>query len=437
MSALLLALATMAFYEIVDFSLHIPANALLFTVLLAIAARIALGANPGGAAAAIQAHRGPLWVAAGMIAAGGTLLIVFALTQAGFAYPYDISKPISSAQARTLVLEHPVSARAHMALFELAESNWTPRMRLRELNTASGLDPTNPTIRDLYAETLALTGKEKESLDEFAESVFNSPAVGTHTYLDKRLVPWLSTDQQNAVERGYMKAAAADYPGAISNLGAFFDALEDFPDEMRLFDQTASSTRSASDKTRYLAAAGEAAVRGGADQIAQGFFRRAIAASPSEPEPYVNLVVQIYGPSKDLRAAQAATQEGIRNGADPLLLYQALAAAAQMNGNEGVARAAMLKALGYDPSFRMIMRLAQFYLQNDEFGRAASMLQNATEINPASADAFYLLGIAEERDYQYSDADKAYARAAKLAPQQFRPRYSAFRERMESSRSAG
>ena len=65
------------------------------------------------------------------------------------------------------------------------------------------------------------------------------------------------------------------------------------------------------------------------------------------------------------------------------------------------------------------------------------MLQNATEINPTSADAFYLLGVAEEREYQYSAADRAYARAAILAPHQFRPVYSAFRQRMESSKGSG
>jgi Flp pilus assembly protein TadD len=97
----------------------------------------------------------------------------------------------------------------------------------------------------------------------------------------------------------------------------------------------------------------------------------------------------------------------------------------------------LLRALRYDPSFGMIMQVAQFYLQNNKIERAVSVLRNATEINPASADAYYLLGVAEEKDYQYSDADKAYARAAILAPQQFRPIYSAFRRRMDSSRSDG
>jgi Tfp pilus assembly protein PilF len=178
-------------------------------------------------------------------------------------------------------------------------------------------------------------------------------------------------------------------------------------------------------------------VKAGNNRLAQAFFRRAIEAVPSSPEPYVNMVEQVYGPAKDLRAAQSATHEGIRNGADPIPLYAALAAAAEMSGNQAVAEAAMLKAVRFDPSFSMIMQVAQFYLRSDNAERAASMLRNAIEINPASADAFYLLGVAEEREYQYSAADKAYARAAILSPQQFRPIYSAFRQRMENSKSAG
>jgi len=64
------------------------------------------------------------------------------------------------------------------------------------------------------------------------------------------------------------------------------------------------------------------------------------------------------------------------------------------------------------------------------------MLQNATEINPASADGFYSLAVAQERDYQYSDADKNYARAACLAPLQFRSAFVAFHNRVDTTGSS-
>jgi O-antigen ligase/tetratricopeptide (TPR) repeat protein len=436
MAALVLALATMAFHELVDFCLHVPANALLFTLLFAIAVRIALAQKSGGVITT-AAHRSLLRVAAGMAVASSALLIVLALTQPGLAYPYDIERASFPARARAVVIEHPASAQAHLSLVKLAGTNLTPGMRLDELATATWLDPTDPFIRDWYAEMLSQAGREKESLDEVAESVFNSPASGTHAYLDKRLIPWLLAVERNAVRRGFMRAVAAGYPGAVSGLGAFDDTLGDFSDEVRLYVQAASRIQTASKRATYFIAAAEAAVRAGNARSAQALFRRAIEAAPSLSEPYVNLVEQVYGPAKDMRAAQSATHEGVRNGADPPRLYMALATAAQMSENQAVAESAMLKALRYDPSFSMIMRVAQFYLQSDKAERAASMLQNATEINPVSADAFYLLGVAEERDYQYSAADKAYARAAILAPQQFRPVYSAFRQRMENSKSAG
>jgi O-antigen ligase/tetratricopeptide (TPR) repeat protein len=435
-AALVLALATMALHEVVDFCLHIPANAVLFTLLVAIAVRMALAGKAGGAIT-IAGHRRLLRAASGIAAAGGAILIVLALTQSGRAYPYDIERASFPAQARTIVIEHPASAGAHMSLLELAGMNMTPGMRLDELATAAWLDPTNPAIRDRYAETLDQIGREKESLDEVTESVFNSPVSGTHYYLDKRLVPWLLPAEQRAIRRGFEQAAAAGYPGAVGGLGAFDDTLDDFSDELQVYADAARRARTNRARAAYFTDAGEVAIRAGDDHLAEALLRHAIRAAPSYSEPYVNLAVQVYGPSKNMRAAQSATQEGIRNGADPLRLYAALATAAQVSGNPALAESAMLKALRYDPSFSMIMQVAQFYLQSNNAERAASMLQNAIEINPASADAFYLLGVAEERDYQYSDADKAYARAAILAPRQFRPVYSEFRQRMENSKSAG
>ncbi|MBF6569637.1 MAG: O-antigen ligase family protein [Candidatus Binataceae bacterium] len=434
--ALALALAAMAFHELVDFCLHIPANALLFTLLFALAVRLAIVRKEGGLIT-IVAHRSRLRVAAGLAVVGSAMLIGFALTQNGLAYPYDIAWASIPVQAREVVIEHPASARAHMSLLEIAGTNLTPGMRLDELATATWLDPTDPSIRDMYAETLAQAGKEKESLNEVAESVFNSPASGTHSYLDARLISWLLPAEQRAISKGFEQAAAAGYPGAIGGLGAFDDTLGDFSDELQLYIEAARRARTNSERAAYFTDAGEVAIRAVNENLAETLFHQAIRAVPSSPEPYVNLLVQIYGPAKNTGAAQSITIEGIRNGADAPRLYTALSTAAQMSGNPELAESALLRALRYDPSFGMIMQIAQLYLQNNKIERAAAMLRNATEVNPASADAYYLLGVAEEKDYQYSDADEAYARAAILAPRQFRPVYSAFRRRMDSAKGAG
>ena len=126
MVALMLAATAMAFHEMVDFCLHIPANALLFTLLSAIAVRMAL-AGKSIQVATTGAARRLVRVTAVMAMAGGALLMVLALTQPGFAYPYDIEYASSAAQARAVVTEHPASARAHLRLFELAGGNLRPR----------------------------------------------------------------------------------------------------------------------------------------------------------------------------------------------------------------------------------------------------------------------------------------------------------------------
>lgn len=434
--ALALAMATMAFHEAVDFCLHIPANALLCTLLLAIATRVWLTSNEGEAIAGVARPTLARAVAGGGIAFGA-IFVVLAVTWRGLSYPYDVERASSASNAWKVLIEHPASAAAHMRLIDLAGERMTSAMRLRELATAVWLDPTDPAMRDRYAQTLNQLGQQKKSLDEVTESVFNSPLSGTHYYLDKRLIPWLLPTEQKAIERGFVKAAAAAYPGAVSGLGDFYDSLGDFSDEVKLFAQAARRASDGHKQADYFIDAANASIRAGDNRLPTEFFHRAIAAAPSRSEAYVQLIVRVCGRRKNMQAARSAAEEGIRNGADPSRLYMALAAAAREGGDEALAEEALLRAVQYSPSFGMIMRVAKFDLELNETERATSMLRNAVEINSTSAEAFYLLGVAEERDYQYWDADKAYARAAVLAPRQFQFAYSAFRRRMKKSANKG
>ena len=74
------------------------------------------------------------------------------------------------------------------------------------------------------------------------------------------------------------------------------------------------------------------------------------------------------------------------------------------------------RLLRYDPSASQSIRLGEFYLRRGAFDRAAAVMEDAAEADPPSAEAFYLLALAKERDYQYAGADEAYARAASLEP---------------------
>ena len=179
--------------------------------------------------------------------------------------------------------------------------------------------------------------------------------------------------------------------------------------------------------------AARAEIKAGDMHSAEVALHLATENVPADTDAYAELVTGIYGPDKNLRSAIAVTKQGIEHGAEHVRMYLALASAAQMAGNELVSEKCLLKALRYDPSFQTIMLVAQSFLQRGHFDRATSMLRNAVELEPSSAEAYHSLAVAQERSYQYSDAEKAYARAAILAPQQYRSEYVAFRHRMTIS----
>lgn len=434
--ALMLALGAMAFHELVDFCLHVPANALLFTLFLGLALRIGWRGAARKSAVIIERPSDSRAAAIGMIGASAAL-IALALVQKGLAYPYDIEAAATPKEARDVVLAHPVSAKAHVALLDLAGPDMTRGMRLTEIATAVWLDPTDPSGRDLYAKMLVRAGWRDEALGQVTESVFNSPSLGAHFYLNRQLIPWLLPSEQKAVERGFKEAVAARYPGAVDGLGSFYDALGALSEESRLYAEAAAGAREGGARARYLTAAARTEIRESDTEAAEALFRQAIQAAPENADAYTELMTGVYGPWRNLSAAMSIAKDGLRNGADPVRLYMALSSAAQMAGNRPIAEKSLLEAFRRDPSFQTVMLVGQYYLQNGQFDRAASMLQNAVEIKPSSAEAFYLLGVAQERGYQYSDADKAYAQAAILAPRQFRPAYAAFRRRMDASQTKG
>jgi O-antigen ligase/tetratricopeptide (TPR) repeat protein len=426
--ALLLGLGVMAFHELVDFPLHIPANALLFTLFLALVLRMC---SEGSTRFASKSDIP--WVEVLGLLGVSTALVVMALNQSATAYPYDIPASITSEQAREALLEHPSSAKTHLSLLSLDGVNMSQHDRLAEIASAVWLSPTDPSIRDVSAAMLSSVGRRKDALEEMRESVFNSPTLGSHFYLQRQVIPWLLPPEQSAVEQGFKLAVGAHYFGAVDELGSFYETLGRLLDQARLYEDAARQTSARSERAEYLVKAARAEIQAGDVHSAEAALRLAIENVPADTDAYAELVTGIYGPDKNLGSAIAMTKHGIEHGAEHVRMYLALASAAQMAGNELLSEKCLLKALRYDPSFQTIMQVGQSFLQRGHFDRATSMLRNAVEIKPSSAEAYYSLAIAQERSYQYSEAEKAYARAALLAPQQYRPEYVAFRRRMTVS----
>ena len=430
MAALVSALGAMAVHESVDFSLQIPANALLFTLFLALASRLAAkGERKRSAPEGLRLGH----CAATGIATIAMALAVVALKQGKVPFPYNTREPASLADAQSLVRSHPASAFAHLSLINFIDDATAHAARRDELRIALWLDPNNPFARDAYARLLFRERRVPEGLRELTTSVFLSPATCTHAYLNQRSVAWLSPDERSAIEEGFTQARRYGYEGAIDGLSNFYAGLARFSDRGKLYEQAASEESDTATRVRYLLEAGQSYLRGQRESQAQALFRRAARIAPGDPGPYHYLATAIFAPRRDLRSVEAVIGEGIDNGADPFVLSLSLAEAAQKAGDVKAAEAALNRAVMLKPSSgEAEIRLGLLYLAEGNFDRAALAIRKAADLNPQSADVFYNLGRAEEGRYQYFAAGKAYTRALELDPRNtiFRKQYEEFQRKL-------
>ncbi len=430
MAALVSAVGAMAVHESVDFSLQIPANALLFTLFMALGGRLAAkGGQKRSASGDFLRGR----FAAASMAAIATALAVIALKQEKVPFSYNTREPESLADAQSLVRSHPACAFAHLSLINFIDDATAHAARRDELRIALWLDPNNPFARDAYARLLLRERRERDGLRELTTSVFLSPSTCTHAYLDQRSVAWLSPDERNAIEAGLIQARRCGYGGAIDGLSKFYAGLARFSDLGKLYEHAASEEPDIATRARYLLEAGQSYLRGQEENQAEALFRRAARVAPDDPEPYQYLAIAIFAPRRDLRSAEAVIMEGIDNGADPFVLSLSLAEAARKVGDVKAAEAALNRALLLKPSSgEAEIRLGLLYLAQNDFDRAVLTIRRAADLNPRSANVFYNLGRAEEGRYQYFAAGKAYVRALELDPHNtvFRKQYEEFQRKL-------
>jgi len=437
--ALLAACGMMVFHEFFDFNLQIPANAFLFTLFLGLALRLAMQAWTGTASETTNAApatwrwertvwrpRLPvmacLWLAA-------AILFVSALKQNAHSYPHYLREVKTVEEARAQVFSHPAHPTTHGMFLRLLERMDAPREeRVRALERTLWFDPHNPFVRDRYAILLLRGGETEKGLEAIRHSVFASPSPSTHWYLNPRLSPWLSIEEQAAVEAGLRQALSTrgfTDEGAVRGLGGFYGALARFADEGAVYEEAARQERQSLVRLRYLLNAGVAYARAEEREKAEALLREAANIAPQDPRPYQNLALHVFSPQADLAAAKQAVAAGIRRGADPLPLYLSLSEAARKVGELGEAKTALQQAVAVKPSAAEAhFRLGLLYLQEKNFDRATLALRKAAELS-ADAAAFFYLGVAEEGRYQFFAAEKAYARAVELAPENesFQNRY--------------
>jgi predicted Zn-dependent protease len=478
---LVAALAVMTFHEFFDFNLQIPANAFLFTLLLAIGVRLtadAQSAKSKAPTAEVRRQKSEVRIVRFALSslplalcAVSALLIVASLRQDMVPYPYGLKVPASVAEANEMILAHPALSTPHVYLVRLAEDQAPVEWQLNQMDVALWLNPNDPYIRDQYARLLVAAGKPTEGLNQVTQSVFNAPSFAAHYYLNARLLPWLSPQERDAVESGFRKANALEYPDAMEGLAAFYGAIERFVDQAKLYEAAGLRESEANVGADLFIKAAAAYLKAGQVNSAEMLLRKASARAPKDPRAYQMLATMIYGPRKETAGINKTISDGLKSGApafdlylslaeatqkagapdetkkalsmakdalhtqseegqEPLRPYYTLAETAQRLGFRDEAKAALLHVLELrSSSTETLLRLANLYFQDNNFDRAAYYFRSYVEINPAAADAFYHLALAEEQQYRFVAAEAAYKRAMELAPKNdgYRQRYEALK----------
>ncbi|MGO9604262.1 MAG: O-antigen ligase family protein [Candidatus Binataceae bacterium] len=427
-AALVSALPAMAVHEFFDFCFHIPANAILFTLLVALAVRAS--SQHETPEAGDRSSRALVIVASICGVAGAIVLIFAAVSDRPVDFPYDLSTPHSATQALSNVLDHPVRSDAHLWLVGFFSDSAGLTPRLQEYRSAVYLDPLNPNTRDAYVVELFAANKPAEALAQISAAVFNAP--NQQFYVRDRYVPFLTPAVTSAIEEGYQKALAHHYPGALEGLAGFYAAQGRYDEEAQMLAEYVQHMSGPKPSLNLLMSTARAYLKAGNRSQAEAFFRETMSEYSYDSAPYLALITEIYGPEGNLAAAGATVEQGIDNGLDPTPLYFAVLGLAQAAGDKALIESTLRELLARRPSPGLVIRLGSFYLDNNQLAQAIPMFRRATDMDPDSADAYFLLGRAEEADYHYSAADDAYGRAIALAPDNagYKQAYQAFRDKM-------
>ena len=428
-AGLLAGLAGAATQELLDFGLQIPANAILFAILLGLAARIAVAnwrrripSAPSRASALVP----------GLLAASAFALAVLALLQNQRGFDGD-TMPRTPAQAWRALMAFPTRARLHLALLNLPGVKLSAAQQLSELRLASYLDQDDPYLKDRYALALLESGATEHGFAVLSQSIYVAPRLQQHFYLSAANIGKLSPADRLAVAKGLARAVMAGFPGAIAGTADFYTALGRFADLGAFYKQLAEHEDDPRQRATYLAAAGEAYQE--ADQLsrAQAALRDAARIDRGDYRLWLALAV-IELKRHDGAAALRLAEEGVAQGADATRLYWGLYQQADLHRERGLAGQALQKLIVFRPyDYDGLMALGYWNFNRQDFTQAAAYFQRACEVKPGSAQAWYSLGMAEERDFQYQDAGNAYKQALQVSPQdgQARSLYEQFERKLK------
>lgn len=429
--------SAIAWLEIFDFALRVPANALLLALLVGLlcnpdwrepprrtAGRLALGSRLVAIVAVVllcwastrQVLESWQWrrVADGSAdlefspqTADTWVALASLLYQSGFRY-----RPPTEECLYKAIRLRPTSRGAFWLLSFVVRSD---AAKLASLEAALYLDPRSSAARLQYVTLLDTMGRSQEAITQFEEAC----------YRDSSIAKQLSVDPKNerspepavaAAERGFQRALS-EHPDAPSIL----DDVASFYSRFGRFDQAANlwlRASAASDRPNvYVRRAAAAYVHAGNYLRAGELLRREIDLDPSQAENYRLLAESVYCPQQKFEEAEQALTSGLPRVAAPWALYQALYELRHQRGDEKAAISALEKLA----ELRVRDAGAQFqlgmaYLRAEDYHRAKIAFDHAIAADPKQAGLYFHKGLAAERLYDLAGALENYRKAVALEP---------------------
>jgi O-antigen ligase/tetratricopeptide (TPR) repeat protein len=420
LGAITAGLIVMAAIEFFDFDLQIPANLILFVILVSLALRMSIPVEmPEPGPRLVHPDEGESKGGIFYLPLAGAIgLGIFALMQTGRPYPYDIATPASLSDARNLLLSYPYNPDTHRLTLARFGASMEPAMRSRWIATWEWLDPTDPHARDVYAQDLIDRGRRPDAMRQITESVFAAPIASWHFYLSPRILPWLPDDEKRAINDGLERAVGSGFSGSVDALGNFYESVGKPNERASLFTQAAGREDDPARRAQYLRGAADAYLQMGRLEKAGKVLRTAIDTDPGEADDYTELIARVLVPREEFEQVQSVIADGIDRGADPCKLALSAVSGAQARGRVDVAEQALDTAVKADPtSYECTFAMGDLYLATGRNARAVLLFEKATQLKPDSVVAYTELAMAADRNYDYSTAEAAYNRAASLAPQ--------------------
>ena len=447
------AIVAVAFHEIFDFVLRMPANALLLSVIAGLLAN-ANWSRPAGDRRETPVSR----MHAGALVAAGVCVVTltFSILQLaeflqwrevfwGSRTLFFASRDPAAWQAignniqeggrrwgapaedafRKAIDLRPAHGSAY---FEAASSIFVTEKKIPYLKAALRLDPVRASWRREYARVLELTGQGQEALAEITESVALDPRFSSHPYLLR--AKELNDGVRAAVERGYQRALAShpDEETVHREAAFFYQAVERWAEASKAWERAAALS---GDFAGYGNLAGFSAARAEDYDRAERLLRGAIESDPRDPRPYRTLAVEVFQPKERYDDARKILEEALRRvprtkRAD---VYSGLGSVERARGDEKAAAEAFAAAarIGRGSVGHHWMAGHAFYEQGD-FHRAKLELQAAARSDEKNAPVRFLLGATYEKLNDAGAALAEFERAAELAPGE--PWYTQHRDRL-------